>query len=56
MLRQCDCHAYREPSRAVADALNQLLECVTECERDWSLLDRIDLSLGTARRRPQRAA
>jgi hypothetical protein len=31
------------------DGTDDLLNFVAECERDWALLDRIDLSLGLVR-------
>jgi hypothetical protein len=57
LLKQCDCGGYRPRSQPIGHALRQLFQCVSECERDWSLLDRIDYSLGVSDRpgkRPER--
>lgn len=48
---RCRCAGYRPGTQSLVDALTELLECVKECERDWCLMDRIDLSLGLARSR-----
>ena len=43
---RCRCAGYRQSSQSLVVALTELLECVEACERDWCLMDRIDLSLG----------
>jgi hypothetical protein len=48
-LRQCTCRGYLPISAQLQDGIDDLLNFVAECERDWALLDRIDLSLGLAR-------
>jgi hypothetical protein len=48
-LRQCACRGYLPISDQLQDGIDDLLNFVAECERDWALLDRIDLSLGLAR-------
>jgi hypothetical protein len=55
-LRQCACRGYIPISVQLQDGIDDLLNVVAECERDWSLLDRIDLSLGLVRGRGGQAA
>ena len=55
-LRQCACRGYLPISGQLQDGLDELLNFVAECERDWALLDRIDLSLGLVRGRRSQAA
>jgi hypothetical protein len=55
-LRQCACRGYLPISVQLQDGMDDLLNFVAECERDWALLDRIDLSLGLVRDRREQAA
>jgi hypothetical protein len=48
---RCRCGGYHPGTQSLVDAWAELLECVASCERDWCLMDRIDLSLGLARSR-----
>jgi hypothetical protein len=48
---RCRCRYYHPISTALEDVLVELFRCVAACERDWVLMDRIDLALGTPRRR-----
>ena len=45
-------------SGSLEEVRQELLACVASCERDWALMDRIDLSLGLAlwRAAPRRLA
>jgi hypothetical protein len=45
-------------SGSLEEVRKELLACVASCERDWALMDRIDLSLGLAlwRAAPRRLA
>jgi hypothetical protein len=49
----CRCGGYAPAPGPVGRALGELLDCVEDCERDWALMDRIDLALGY---RPQPGA
>jgi hypothetical protein len=42
----CECGRYTPISQSLTAVLAELMEWVGECERDWALMDRIDLSLG----------
>jgi hypothetical protein len=42
--QRCRCPGYAAISHSLEDALAALLEHVADCERDWALMDRIDLS------------
>jgi hypothetical protein len=55
-LRRCACPGCLPISVQLQDGLNDLLNFVVDCERDWALLDRIDLSLGLVRGRRGEAA
>lgn len=46
----CECGRYTPISESLAGVLAELMECVSQCEQDWALMDRIDLSLGLGRR------
>ncbi len=46
--RQCRCRGYIAMSGSLDEVRAELLACVASCERDWSLMDRIDISLGLA--------
>jgi hypothetical protein len=56
--RQCRCRGYSAMSGSLEEVRKELLACVASCEKDWSLMDRIDLSLGLAlwRAAPRRLA
>jgi hypothetical protein len=53
--RQCCCRRYSALSGSLDDVTAELLACVASCERDWALMDRIDLSLRRAGFRPARS-
>jgi hypothetical protein len=46
----CQCRGYRPVSISLVDALAELFHCVAACERDWTLMDRIDLAVRTSQR------
>jgi hypothetical protein len=56
--RQCRCRGYSATSGSLDEVRAELLACVASCEGDWSLMDRIDISLGLAgfRAAPRRIA
>src|ERR1700694_5131648 len=45
-LQQCTCRGYLPVSAQLQDGIDDLLNFVAECERDWALLDRVDVSVG----------
>jgi hypothetical protein len=49
--RRCGCGGYSAQSHPLNGVLVELSSCVATCERDWVLMDRIDLSLGVSRPR-----
>jgi hypothetical protein len=53
--RRCRCGGYHPISRSLLHDLAELLDWVRSCERDWALMDRIDLALGESTRRDARS-
>lgn len=51
---RCRCGGYHPISQSLLDDLTELLDWVRSCERDWALMDRIDLALGESTRRDAR--
>ena len=51
LFNRCRCPGYRPISQSLDKALTELLDCVAGCERDWDLMDRIDVALGISTRR-----
>jgi hypothetical protein len=50
LYEQCRCRGYCAISQSLRDELAALVDQVAECERDWLLMDSIDLSLRIPRR------
>jgi hypothetical protein len=50
--KSCECRGYCPSSTSLDDVLVELFHCVAACERDWALMDRIDLAMGTLQRPP----
>ncbi len=51
---RCRCRDYHPISQSLLGDLAELLDCVRSCERDWALMDRIDLAVGESTRRDAR--
>jgi hypothetical protein len=51
---RCRCRGYHPISQSLLDDLTELIDWVRSCERDWALMDRIDLAMGESTRRDAR--